>query len=348
MANLGGNDVRLGYASWIGIGEETTFGVKATANSYFEFNSESLKLNRETIFLESINTTRDITRYFTGNEIVEGNIEVDLNIAEDGIVKIIKQAFGGTVTSSGTSTAGYTHILNLGDMENNQSSAGSSDTKSLTISVQKGNTTSTQFHFVGCRINNLTIAGEINAPIKMTADILGKTATNTAESHTVIFSDIKPLFFTGITIQTGDSTGNLTATSCIGFEFALTNNLASDANVRSLGSRNITKLPPLTREATLKLTMRFDTTTAYTNFLNETSIAVKIIMSSGETIGSDAGSTTYSMYIECPTCYLTGSPIPEIGEKGPIVTDLEFKLVKENTTSAYLCKAEICNATANY
>ena len=346
--SLGGSTAFKGYNAWLGINEETTFGTQVTVASYSEFYTESMKQNREPLVLESINTSRDSIRFLQGNETVEGTLEMDLNVAEDSVVYLIKQAMGGTCASASNSTDEIMHTLYTGNMEDNQSTSGAAATKSLSISIQKGDTTTAQWHFSGNRVNTLNITGEVGTPIKLSADIIGRTATNTTESHTIAFSDITPLHFTGISINTGDSITNLSATSCIGFEFSLNNNLVNDSNSRELGSRLLKILPPTNREVTLKLTMRFDTNTAYNNFLAATPIAVKLLFDSSQTIGSTAGNSTYSMFINLPTCYTQNNPMPEIGDKGVIPSELEFICLKENTTTGYSVQMQIDNATANY
>jgi hypothetical protein len=345
---LGGETTRQGYNSFIGIEQETAFGTQVTATAYSEFYTESLKQNREVLKLESINTTRGGIRYLHGNEVVEGSLEMDLQADSDAQMWIIKQAFGGTVGISVISAgSSYIHTFNIGDMENNAGTSTATDVKSLTISKQVGDTSTAQWHFLGCRVNTLNINGEVGQPIKMSADIIGRTATQTSEVHTVAFPANDPLHFTGISITTGDTTTSLTQTSCIGFEFSLNNNLVNDNNTRELGSRLLKQLPPTNLEITTKLTMRFDTSTAYDNFMSEKPMSIKILMDSGVTIGA-AGSSTYSMHIDIPKGYYDANPMPEVGEKGVIVQELEFTAIRENTISSYLCQMQVNNATANY
>jgi len=343
--SLGGATVRHGYKSWLGCAEEVAYGTRITATSYIEFYSESLKQNREPIILESANTSRDATRFLQGNEMVEGSLEMDLNVAEDFTVYTLKQVMGGTVSSATITAGAVAHTLYAGDMESNQSSAGAADTKGLSFSVQRDDTTTGQWHYSGCRMNGINIVGESGQPVKFTGEIIGKTATITAETHTVSFSNYRPLHFTGISITTGDSITNLSSTCIIGFEFSMANNLINDANARCLGDRTVKKLPASMREVNLKLTMRFDTTTAHDNFLAQTPIAVKILMD-GQSI--TAGGSNYSMFINTPTCYLTDSPDPEISEMGIITQDLNFRCLKSNTTTGYSVQMQINNATANY
>jgi hypothetical protein len=344
--SLGGNTTRHGYSSWLSVNEETTFGTQVTGTAYTEFNSQSLKQNREMQKLESVNTSRDFIRVFQGNETIEGSVEVDLAPDNDTHIFILKQAFGGTVATAIVSAgAAYQHTINLGDMENNQSSAGAADTKSLSFSAQIGETSTAQMHYSGCRINQLTIAAEVGAPVKMTAEVIGRTATNTAETHTVAFSANRPLYFTGITITTGLSTTTLSATCVTGFEMALNNNLVNDNATRKLGSRLLQMIPPTKRELGLKLNMRFDTMTAYDNFINLTPITVNINMSNGVTI---SGGTTYSMFLDFPKMYTENNPVPEVGDNGVLSMEIELSAVKVNTTSSYVLQAIVDNATANY
>lgn len=346
--SMGGNTANYGYNSFLGVAEETTFGTQVTASTYMEFNTESLKQNREVNILDSINTTRDHMRYLQGNETVEGSVEFDLNVAEDACIYILKQAMGGTVAVSTISAAtSFQHTLNTGNMESNKGTSTASDVKSLTFTVQKGDTSTNQWHFVGNRVNNLTIMGEINSPVKATAELIGRTATNTSETHTIAFAAIDPLHFTGVSITTGLTSTTLSATSVIGFEFGLNNNLVNDNNSRELGSKLLKILPPTQREVSLKLTMRFDTVTAYSNFINETPISVKILMDSGVTIGG-AGSSTYSMHIDMPKCYPMSQPMPEVGDKGILIQEIELKPMLDNTTTGYSVQMQVNNATADY
>jgi hypothetical protein len=343
---LGGNTTRHGYASFVTINEETTFGTQITGTAYTEFNSESLKQNREVQKLESINGTRDPIRVFQGNETIEGSIEVDLAPDNDVHMYLIKQAFGGTVGVSVISAAAaFQHTFNLGDMESNKGTSTASDVKSLSISVQKGQTSTAQMHYNGCRVNQLAISAEVNSPVKMTAEIIGRSATNTAETHAVVFPANRPLYFTGITITTGNTTTTLSATCVTNFEMTLNNNLVNDNATRQLGDRYLKVLPPTTREVNLKLGMRFDTMTAYNNFINLTPITVNINMSNGVTI---SGGTTYSMLLDFPKMYTMENPTPDVGDNGVLSAEINMMAIKQNTTTSYVLQATVDNATSNY
>lgn len=338
---IGNGTPFMGYDSAIAIAKETTFGTFVTATSFLEFNSESFKFMREEIKLEAINSTRDFKKRMIGNETVEGAIEAPLNVASDAVVNIIKQAMGGSVASSSISTTSYKHILNVGDMENN-ASTGTDPMKSLSVLVRKGDTH--EWAFSGMRVNTLTIKGEVGQPIMFSAEFIGKGASLTSTTPAVSYSDILPVNFTGVEIGVADSitAATLIAECFTAFEFTLNNNL--DGDQRCLGTRNIAVLPPVRREVSLKLSQRFDTITAYSRALANTMSAVRIILS-GDTAIADA--TTYSMAIRLPAVYFNTSPMPEVGDAGVLMQELEGTCMY-NTAAAYVVQMDILNATANY
>ena len=337
---VGSGTPYLGYDSYMGIAQESTFGTLVTATSFIEFTSEGFRKDREEQRREELNTTRDFTRRMTGNETVAGSSEAPLNVAQDAIVWMFKQAMGGTVSSSTiTAAVEFAHTLNVGDMESNQSTNGAADIKSLSVQVRRGLTE--QWSYRGMRINTLTIKGEVGTPITFSVEAMGQYGTTSSDSITASFSNVNPLNFTGVTFQTGDSITNVSTEYITGFEFTLANNLQE---LRNLGSANIYALPPGRRDVTLKLTQQFDTLTAYNRFIQNTKTAIQILMDTGVTIG--AGSSTYSMHINCPACYFN-NVTPQVGGIEAISQEMEVSCIKDTTTS-YVCQMQINNGTSDY
>jgi hypothetical protein len=337
---VGNNTPYLGYDSYIAVGEETTFGTYVTGSSYAEFASESFMKEREELRLESINTTRDFTRRLTGNETISGGLELDLNPAEDSIMWIVKQAMGGTVSTAQVSATSYLHTFNVGDMENNQSSAGAADVKSLSIQVRRGSTS--QWTYRGMRVNNMTIKGEVGSPITASFEFMGQAGTSTADSLTASFSAINPLNFTGVTLQTGDSITNVATEYFTGFEVTLNNNIVEQRNV---GSAIVHAIPPVKRDVTLKLTQQFDTTTAYNRFIQNTVTSIQIRLDTGSTIGGTGG-TTASMVLRFPVCYFNNNT-PQVGESGPISQEIDVSTIRDTSTS-YVMQIDVANETTSY
>jgi hypothetical protein len=329
----------MGYESALGIGEETTFGTFVSSTAFIEFNTESLKQEREELKRESINGTRDFRKRLIGNETVSGSLEADLNIASDGLVYIIKQALGGTV-SSATQTGSFLHTLYAGNMESNAATT-TSYKKGLSIAVRRGSTN--VFNYSGMRVNTLTIKGEVGSPVIMTAEFIGKTMTVGTALPTVSLSDVLPVNFVGVTIQTGASVGAVSTEYFNSFEFSLANNIEG---LRVLGDRTIVQAPPARRDAKLKLSQRFDTTTAYNRFLQNTATAITIFCDSLQTCGAAAGSTTYSMKITLPVCYFNSNQ-PNVGAANALVHELDVSAMYDASMGSSV-QFQITNATASY
>jgi len=344
---MAGSGVLLGYNSTIGISEELTFGTKVDSPSHIEFASESFKKTREEKKIETINGSRDYIKRVMLNETIEGSLEMNLNPASDAISYLIKQALGGTVTSAAiTSTVDdqYSHIFNVGDMESNGVTSSASDVKSLSVQVDKGGRV---WDFVGCRINTLTIKAEVGGLVTMSAEMIGKAASVTSSTPVAVFSDVIPCNFTGVTFETGDSLGNLATEEIQSFELSIANNLAGDT--RSLGSRNIAKLPPLRREVMLKVTQRFDTTTSYDSFIAETISSIRITCDTAQVITSaSSGAATHNLIIDLPRCYLNSNGMPEVGGVEVLSTELEYSAISQNTSTAYPVRITTQNGTSSY
>jgi hypothetical protein len=327
----------------VGYQPEPTFGAgTATATNFIEFNSESMKISQDEILITGINTTRTYYKRTYGNKSVGGTIEYPLS-PEDGI-GLIKHTLGGTATVS-TIGAGlaYNHTLTPGD---NNSWPGSQ--ASLRFSIRKG--ADHIMDYYGCRINSLTLKAAINQPIIASVEFVGKDTT-AGVAVTPAYTALIPFIFVDGSFLEGNTTTALTTTSGLqyvtGFELKITNNLVSDDNVRSLGSRTVMDLPPNNfRDVTLNITQRFDTTTAITNWMTANERMVQIRLDSGVTIG--AAGTNYSMIINLPKVYYNGEQ-PVVGGPGVLTYTIPMRAIASSATSTgYDIQIQVTNLTANY
>jgi hypothetical protein len=242
--SVGNGTPFLGYDSYIGIAEESTYSSVQTATTFVEFTSEGFIKEIEEQRREEINTTRDFTRRMTGNVTVSGSLEAPLNVASDGFIYLMKQAMGGTCASATLTAVGaYSHTLNVGNMEDNKGTSSTDDVKGLTVTVRRGLTN--QWQYKGMRVNTMTIKGEVGSPITATFELMGRYGTSSADSLTASFTNINPLNFSGVTFNTGITISAVSTEYITGFEFTLSNNLAEQ---RVLGSPYIYAMPPLRRD----------------------------------------------------------------------------------------------------
>lgn len=338
-----GDSARLGYASSVGISEETTFGTKVDSGAYIEFMSESLKMNREEKLLDGINGTRSFIKRKLLNKTVDGSLEMEFNPASDACAYILKQAMGGTCSSATQASSDIIHTIYTGDMESNAATSTASNVKSLSLQVDKGGLV---YDFTGCRVSNLTLKAEVGGMAMMTAELVGKSSSLTSSTPTAVFSNIVPVDFVGCSFGLGDSLGNLTTESIQAFELTINNNLNSDQ--RSLGSSEIDVLPPQMREISLKVTQRFDTTTNYTQFIQETISSIRLTMDTQVTITASTGSDTYKLLVDLPRVYTNGPAIAEVGGPDVLTHEIEYRPISQNTSTAYDIRMSLYNLTANY
>ncbi len=338
----------LGHNSAIAVMEETTYGtfVTATAN-FIEFNSESLNMVREPVKLESVNFSRNFTKRIVGNESVSGSIEADLDPGADGLMLLLKQGMGGTVTTVDNTSASadeFAHTFAVGNMESNKATATSSDVKSLSLSAMRGGT-ATVFLYEGVRVSSFTIKGEVGSPVVVTYELMGQHSSITTTMPAISYSDLVPLYFKDITIKTGDSIGNVGTTEFYtSFEVTVNNNIDSDQ--RALGSREVVALPPSKREVLLKLGQRFDTTTSYDRAIGDTLTAIQIELSSEQTVGAGTVNSVYSMFIKLPEVFFNSNE-PQVGGNEVLAVEIEGDAMY-NSDAGYDIQLVLYNATANY
>lgn len=339
--SVGNNVPFMGYDSIMGLCEEATYGTFKTATAWCEFNSESIKAVREEKVLEQISGSRHFKKRMLGNETIDGSIEMNLNLASDFVCKLIKQALGGTVTSTTITAAQYTHTFYVGNMEANAGSTGA-NVKGLSVSVRRGDTHT--FNYSGGRVNNLTIKGEVGSPVMVTADMVFNGWSTASTIGAATFSDVLPVNFTGVTMQTADNVPSLATEYFKSFELSINNNLVTDFRV--LGNKNIVQAPPVMCEVKLKLSQAFDTLTSINRSIQNTLTAFGIVLDSGITITSSAGSTTYACKIQIPAVYFN-SCTPQVGDNGMLNYDIDATALYGSTLGSTI-KFVVNNATEKY
>jgi hypothetical protein len=329
---------QLGYESWLGVAKEAAWGTPLTATNFLEFNSESLEKTGEANVLEALGSTgRNPSKRWIGNHNAGGAVEVALNIMEPAVCLMIANAIGGSVTSTDVSGA-KNHVIAQG--------AFASGVTSLTLTKRVGSATDT-YQLAGCRVNSMTIKGEKNSPIIGTFEMVAKDCTVATDALTVNLNDSDPLDFTGVNIEQVETTTSLdgsTGTQTIlAFEVNYSNNLISDDTARALGSRNLDILPAGMAGATIKLTKRYDTSTAYSTAFAETKQALRISMDTGVTVGTG---TTASMMITFPNCYLDPQGVvPGLDNSGIVTQEETWVALSPTTTDAFI-QVELNNDTA--
>jgi hypothetical protein len=282
------------------------------------------------------------------NRSISGSVEKDFHPV-DG-VPLLLHAIAGTAVPAGTSTTGYTHTITPDETNIVKAGAsGATTATSLSLLVRKGQDQG--YVYNGCKVGQMTLTGEIGSPIKVAYDITGKTGTTTAAltDTAVSFSTVRPFLFKDAHFYFASTTAALTETAAtelqlVGFELTVNNN--NDTDQRALGSDTIVDIAPGMRDVSMKLTMRYDTTTSYTRFVNGEYGAGRLVLTSAEAI---TGTTYYQAKFDMPKMYWNNTD-PEIGEAGVIQIEPELTCIRGELsgTSGYDIKATLVNLTASY
>lgn len=324
-----GSGTTMGWGALLGFASETTWGTRIAANNFMEFISEDFQKKIEEEKLPSLGSGRSFIRRVQKGVSVEGSLSYYLHPV-DGIM-LLKHALMGTVTSAQLGVTGsYAHTLTASDMS-------TITQKGLSFEVRPGAETTTAFSFEGCRVESMKISAQVGEPVSMEMSFIGRdSSTVTFATTTATYSGVRPFMFQDGTFQIDGSLASMTTTSLeniISFELELKNNLQSDNSARSLGSTMLTALPPGRREVSLKITQRFDTTTAWSRFINGTRAAIRLKLDTGQTIGSVAAATTYSMFIDIPAVFYNNAQ-PKIGDSGILTHDVDITSIGDTTTSS--------------
>ena len=139
-----------------------------------------------------------------------------------------------------------------------------------------------------------------------------------------------------------------TAQECIqGFELEVNNNLAADEASRCLGSNLLRVLPPTRREVSLTITQRFDTTTTFERFIQNTQGAVELFFRGPDSLTSDK---FHEITLRLPKVFLN-SPDPTLeGADSIIQSEIKYDVLVDNpaTTTGKDIGVTVQNNVASY
>lgn len=322
-----GSGTAMGWGALLAFGEETTWGTKISATSLMEFRSETFKKTIKTENLNSLGGNRAHLRRVQTEIDVTGSLVWDLHPV-DGI-KLLKHALMGTVTSTQVgATVAWIHSFGASDLT-------SITQKGLSFDVRPSADTTTAFQFYGCRVNTWKLTGIIGQPVRCEMSFIGKDATSGAFLTTTgVFSPVRPFLFQDGTFFLDGTIASITAASneqIIGFELMVNENLQTGNDTRSIGDQSRTALPVGPRDISLKLTQRFDTTTAWTRFLSNSQAAIRLRLDTGQTIG--AALTTYAMFIDLPKVFYDTYNMP-VNNPNVLTYDVDISAISDTVTSA--------------
>lgn len=336
-----------GYASYLAVGRETTFGTGVTATSGLEFISASMKTIKTSKVLEQVEKSRTYSKSIRLGKVIEGEIAGYAYANDDAFNYLLQNAMGGTITTAVVSTAvAFTHTYAIGDMVNSYTS--------LSINHRKGQSIGGfVFEYSGIRVNECTFTAEIDEALKVSFAVMGKDSTQTSNDVCSVLTqntDTPLSFVNGRVSVVADSMGAATSTSywhVQSVEFGLSNSLKSEAEARRIGSDTVDIMPVGIATFPLTLNMRFDTTTAYDGMLNDTDFAVELEFLANTITGA---STKRGLKFKYPVCKIMESGDPEIGgPDGMLISAVTMQVLRDAGSAAgYAMQVEVTNGQSTY
>jgi hypothetical protein len=337
-----GREAKTGVKSYIALFIESTYGTfpasAATGASTIEPLSIGFKTEIASIKLDQISLNRGFTKRVQTDKNVAGTLDQYLHPTESPI--LLALALGGGLTTSSL-TGAFTHSISAGEF--------SSTINSISIQARKGDTH--HWQFTGGRINSLKITAAIGEPIRCSYDFIFKDSTQTGSdiSASLSISSVLPFTYVNGVYRYAATENSLTSTveeDITGFELTVNNNLISDANVRKLGSDVLQTLPPTRRDIEFKVTQRFDTTTAWNRFIQNTQGSIELVF----TGASVSAEHNYECRIRMPKVFVD-SPDPEVpGPNDVLMSEINFAVLVDSpmTTTGRDIGITVINSISSY
>lgn len=309
---------RSGLSSQLGYGAESTVGTGVTPTRFLPH--ASVKIQQKIDRLESKGTIAgrrvlDANLWATGNITVSGAVRHELYNHQ--MTLLMKHAFGGyAVTGAGP----YTHTMTPGDLYG------------LGLTIQAGipdiSGTVQPFTWAGCKVAKWELACKTGEIVEWGMDVVGMSETTATALASASYGTLTPITFLhgALTVSGSDFPAKA---------ITLAGDNKLDAGRRKIGSATI--LEPI--EADLReyggtITAEFTNLTAYNRFVNGTTGALVLALTSG----SDSYTFTANVRYDGET--------PSVNGRGVVELTLPFKCIGTTDAAALTLVAVNSDATA--
>lgn len=285
-----------GWNSWIGGAEEVTFGTPVTAASFVEIESESLKYEKRANVLPLLGHVSQ-RRTVPSKVNVSGSFRFPM--LWDGFTgTLLKHAMGAVVTT-GPASSLYTHTLSLA----------ASLPAGLTLEAARDDaavTGNAAYQYAGCKIAKLTLSQEMEQPLMVDVEILGKTrALIAATSKT--FPTYDQVYYGQLTVAAIDPGGGSEYNIPIkSFKLTIDNNLFDDGYRLGSAERSFISRAGQ-RKVNLEIQAEYENRT-FIDLFNGASV---------DNLRFKWVNSTKSLQIDLPSCTFDGDE-PTSEDQGPI------------------------------
>lgn len=306
--------LRTGLAAQLGVVDETTYGTPVTVSRFFDFNSESIKLDLRRIASSGIRANRynraRSGAYGSHKAGAAGTVE--LEVLDKGFGFWLKHMLGAVATTGAGDP--YTHTGSLGDLAGD----------SFTLQVGRPDVSGTvrAFTYHGGKVAAWTLACANDGLLVCSLDVdFEDEDTDTSLAVASYPSGAIPHVFTGGTITVGGSSADV-----LSMEVRGDNGLKRDRYF--LRNSGLKKEPLQTgTELSGTLTAEFEGLTHYNRFRNTTEAAFTATFATST-------SPAHDLVITLPLVRFDGET-PSVGGTDVLQQSLPFVALDDGATIAY-------------
>lgn len=250
----------LGY---VGYGVESTEGTLVSPTIFLPVTSFSFDDSNDYIVPDQIRGNRDRSIALAGPYSTSGSI--DMELVPNGISALLRSAFassGANVASSYTGSY-YTHEFTPGNASPTFTFEGSAGDNVL---IRR---------YGGIRVNTFDLQASFGEIVTASFGLEGTTRATTLTAQNESFAQVIPFHFDGAKIwRDGSAVGNVKS-----FTFGINNNIDRIGTLARTRSYRRTVLGM--RDASLSMTLDFDSPDDYNLFLAETEFEIKLDLEAG-------------------------------------------------------------------
>jgi hypothetical protein len=281
--------VSAGYSQAVRWGNETAYGSAAVINKDLgAVQSISPSERNNLIKVRNLGGTRDYKTVMPGKFEISGSMEYFL---QGGA--FLRQAWGEDTASTDTVDSGAKVLSAAGNVfrhtMGSANSPGVNDFPSFTLEFTGyddaggSGTTNLKRTYTGCRVNSLTLSGNVDEPVRVNVDWMAKRVTvgTGAPASITEYSQDPFIFYDGfVYLTSGAVTSQTTQASLktdalcqvMSFDFSLNNNLESHWYIAGTCStldsaRSAKYIIPKSRDYELRLGLHYSNKEMYERFL---------------------------------------------------------------------------------
>jgi hypothetical protein len=307
--------MKTGLSAQLGVAEEVAYGTPVAVDRFYEFESESLKLEIERLESKGLRAGTRVLRsdrWASGRKTVGGQISMEL--ANKSFGRWLKHMFGTVVSDQpdvGGNPTVWDHTFTPGDLP-------------VGLTIQAGRPdlggTVRPFTYHGCLIPSWAIACDVGEIAKLQVDVAAEDEdTSTALEVASYPASLTLLTFVQGTLQIAAASQPVRSVTLNG-----DSGLAADRHV--LGSQLIkTPLEAGMREYGGQLDAHFDDLTAYTRFVAGTEAAL-VLLFRGAVI---SGAYNFDLQFTCNVRF--DGETPQVDGPEELEQPLAFKCLDTGT-----------------